>query len=303
MPDHEPRYGPARLRLAGGRARLHPPGPVPEGMVAGRFSVLSPGTERRHLAATVHGPARGAGYMGLGRSPQGWVLAPAPHGAPFRPTAPGVLTVPHGTGAGVAAVAAVARFQLMAELGLDRLPAGTDLHDAVVVGSGPVALGCALALRRRGAGPVRVLTRRSDPPIARVPGVRCTATMAGASAAVVIDATGHPERAAGLVAPGETLGLLGTPAPDSAVSARDAHRGGWTVIGMHELAPARGQSRTDAYQHRYTEAVSWLVEHLDPRLVDSWCETVPGQDAPAVLATLGRPDRPAAPVVLFDWSR
>ncbi|MFJ4774014.1 hypothetical protein ACIP88_33735 [Streptomyces uncialis] len=58
--------------------------------------MLSPGTERRHLA----GPGRDADYMAIGRAPGtgdglgGWVLAPVPHGAAFDPAAPGTLTAP-----------------------------------------------------------------------------------------------------------------------------------------------------------------------------------------------------------------
>lgn len=343
----------ARVLFAGGRAHLHPGRPVPEGMLAGRYSVLSPGTERRHLAATMHGAARAAGYMTLGTSAtpatptahrgastptgaeelvSGWVLAPAPHGAAFSPRTVGALTIPDGT---PVAVAAIARFQLMAELGLDRLPAPVQGREAVVVGSGPVALGCALALRRRGADRIRVVTARRRPPIAQVPGVRCepmpattTGTAAGSASGLVIDATGRPERAARLVAAGGTLGLLGTPHQASTLPALAAHRAGWTVMGMHELAPAPspadntvadavgdtpgdipgedpGDTSADTpaavYQRTYTDAVSWLTELVDPRLTGLWCRQVPGRLAPQIFARLDQPDRPVEPVVLFEW--
>ena len=296
MADPAAQHGPPRMRLVSGRAHLQPARPTPKDMLPGLLSVLSPGTERRHLAATAHGPDRDAGYMGLATTPEGWVLAPAPHGAAFRPTTPGALTVPRGT---PPHVAAVARFQLMAALGLHRLPAGTDLHGAVVVGSGPVALGCALALRRRGAEHIRLLTRRPDAPVGRAPAVACTTVVAPASAGLVIDASGRPKRAADLVAPSGTLGLLGTPDESSALSTLTAHRGGWTVVGMHELAPGNACS----HQHTYTDAVTWIVEQLDPQLVASWCRSLSGSDAPGVLASLGRAERPNEPVVLFDWSR
>lgn len=134
------RYTAARIRVGAGRARLVARAVPDPGMVAGRFSVLSPGTERRHLAGT----DREAGYMTLGRAGEaaGWVLAPVPHGAAFDPACPGAVTAPLGMDPGMVALA---RFQQMACLGLDRVPS-EDLSDVVVVGSGPVALGCVLEL-------------------------------------------------------------------------------------------------------------------------------------------------------------
>lgn len=294
MTDSTPPYGGARVRFAAGTAHVRPAGPVPEGMLAGRLSVLSPGTERRQLAATVSGPARDAGYMSLGEAPEGWVLAPAPHGAAFAPSTTGALAAPRGTSL---PVAAVGRFQLMAALGLHRLPAA-DVQDAVVVGSGPVALGCVLALRRQGADRIRVLTSRRHAPIGRAPGVTCVTQVEPASATLVVDGTGWPEKAAGLVAAGGTLGILGTPDENSTLPALAAHRGGWTIIGMHELAPAPD----GAYQHAYADAVSWLTEQMDPQLVASWCRRVPGHLAPRIFELFNQPGRPAEPVVLFEWA-
>ncbi|MFE8018046.1 hypothetical protein ACFU3O_35565 [Streptomyces antibioticus] len=294
MADSTPSYDGPRVRFAAGTVQVRPAGPVPVGMLAGRLSVLSPGTERRHLAATVSGQARDAGYMSLGEGSEGWVLAPVPHGAAFAPSMAGALAVPRGTSL---PVAAVGRFQLMAALGLARLPAA-DVPDAVVVGSGPVALGCVLALRRRGAERTQVLTARRHAPIGRAPGATCVSEVEPGSARLVIDATGRPEKAAGLVAAGGTLGILGTPDEDSTLPALAAHRGGWTIIGLHELAPAPD----GAYQHAYTDAVSWLTEHLDPRLVASWCRRVPGHLAPQIFELLDRPGRPAEPVLMFEWA-
>ncbi|MFJ8602285.1 hypothetical protein ACIREM_26940 [Streptomyces shenzhenensis] len=295
MTDSTTSHDGARVRFAAGTAHLRPAGPVPGGMLAGRLSVLSPGTERRQMAATANGPARDAGYMSLADTTEGWVLAPAPHGAAFAPSMAGALVVPCGT---PLPVAAVGRFQLMAALGLARLPAATDVQDAVVVGSGPVALGCVLALRRHGADLIRVLTARRYAPIGWAPGVTCVTEVEPTSVPLVIDATGRPGRAAGLVAAGGTLGLLGTPDENGTLPALSVHRGGWTIIGMHELVPAPDGT----YQHAYTDAVSWLTEHLDPQLVASWCRRVPGHLAPRIFELLDQPARPAEPVVLFEWA-
>ncbi|WP_433259765.1 hypothetical protein ACQPYK_49230 (plasmid) [Streptosporangium sp. CA-135522] len=268
--------------------------PVPDGMVRARFSVLSPGTERRHLAAT-EGPdgTRDAGYMTLGGDHStGWILAAVPHGASFAPSSGGTVTAPPGTRV---QAAAVARFQQMAVLGLAQLPAHVDLGDAVVVGSGPVALGCALELRRRGAMQVRVVTSRPHALISRVPGTQCVTAVEQGSARLVIDAAGAPRRAARLLAPGGTLGLLGTPDPGSVLSSLSLHRAGRTVIGMHELTAVA----TSRYRDAYTTAATWL-NGLPPDLVDAWCQIMPGELAAGLYADLDGP-RPAEPIVIFSW--
>ncbi|MFG1755327.1 hypothetical protein [Streptosporangium sandarakinum] len=288
------RHAGPRLRLAGGRAHLLPALTPPNGMVPAWFSMLSPGTEYRHLQATTAGcEVRDAGYVTLAFRPGGgWLLAAVPHGAAFDPAGP-VLAAPPG--ADVRA-AALARFQQMAVLGLDRLPSGTCVDGAVVVGSGPVALGCALELRRRGASSVRIITSRTGAPIEAVPGVSCLAGLE-APAALVIDAAGRPERAAALLAPGGVLALLGTPPSEAGLSALQVHRSGWTVIGMHELT-----SDADVYHAAYTTAVSWLTDQVGSRLLNIWCQIVPGTSAPAVYDTLARPaGRDPHPVVIFSW--
>ena len=114
----------ARIRFEGGRACLVSPTSVPEGWLPAAFSVLSPGTERRHLQATVMGPPRMAGYMALAPAPPegGWVLAGVPHGAAINPNGTDLLVCLAGVGV---EVAAVARFQLMSALGFARTLTGS----------------------------------------------------------------------------------------------------------------------------------------------------------------------------------
>ncbi|MEU1940887.1 hypothetical protein ABZ554_00040 [Streptomyces sp. NPDC020125] len=285
------RYAGARIRLEGGRARPVPAAEPGPGMVAGRFSVLSPGTERRHLS----GPDREAGYMTFGRTEDTgpWVLAPVPHGASFEPSCPGAVTAPPGT---EPRLVALARFQLMACLGLDRLST-TDLGDVTVVGSGPVALGCVLELTRRGASRIRVVTARRRPPISRAPGVICVPPGQAGRGRLVIDAAGVPASAAGLTAPGGVIGLLGTPDTTARLGTLEVHRAAWTLVGMHELAPAS----EGAYQEAFTRVARWLTGHMDADLADLWCRTVPGSRAPELFDSLATPDRPAEPVLLLDW--
>jgi hypothetical protein len=293
-PGEPTRYTGVRIRIAAGRAFVLPASPIPDGMINGCVSVLSPGSERRRLTATINGPSRHSGYMTLGQGPQGWVLAPAPHGASFAPDLAGALTVPPGTDVHIAALA---RFALIASTGLDRLPAAVDLTETVVVGSGPIALGCALELHRRGATHIRVLTSRRHAPIGRVPGVELLSDLVVGSVPLAIDAVGRADRAATFLSPGCTLGLLGTPTEHGILSALAVHRGGWTVVGMHELAPAID----GRYQLAYTRAATWITSHVDAQSVASWCRRVPGDDAPRIFETLGGPDRPAEPVIIFEW--
>ncbi|MFJ4679121.1 hypothetical protein [Kitasatospora sp. NPDC088783] len=289
MPDPRTHIG-ARVRVGAGHARLLPaPATALEGAVECEFSVLSPGTERRHLA----GPNREAGYMALGRTRGAWVLAPVPHGAAFHPGHPGAVHAPPGTGL---REAALARFQMMALLGLDRLP-GTGLDGAVVVGSGPVALGCALELARRGARGVRVATERRHAPIGTVPGVEVVAPGQARPARLVLDAAGDVVRAAALVAPGGVLGLLGTPEENTELGAAQVHRAGWTVVGMHELA----NRDAAAYQDAYRVAAAYLSERVDGALPAAWCRIVPGERAVELYGLLGAPSRPAEPVLILDW--
>lgn len=288
-----PRHVGARLRFVSGRAVLRPViREVPAGMVRAEFSVLSPGTERRRMRAADGGEA---GYMSLGRVRErdGWTVAAVPHGAAFDPDCAGAVTTPPDT---PVATAALARFQQMALLGLDRVRDVT-WDQAVVVGSGPVALGVVLELRRRGAGRVRVATSRPFSAVGCTPWVERVPR--ASEAHLVIDAVGDPGRAASMLAPGGVLGLLGTPDESDSIPALAAHRGGWTVVGMHELAPA---TTPGAYRTAYLQAAAWLSESLEPALLKSWCRTVPGHLAPRIYELLGTPRRPAEPVVIFDWS-
>lgn len=286
-------YVGARLQFTSGQVRLLPPVSAPPGMVKAQYSVLSPGTEQRHLAY----PPREAGYMTLGRksNTEGWVMAPVPHGAAFEPTCNGAVVAPPGVSI---QVAALARFQQMAFLGLNRLPRDTDLDAAVVIGTGPVALGCALELMRRGAAQTLVVTSRRYAAIAKLPGVKCVTETEVKGAKLVIDTTGKSEQAITLIASGGVLGLLGTPEKDERIPALTVHREGITVMGMHELTASTPQG----YQEAYTTVTTWLSEQLMPNLMASWCRKVPGTLAPRVYELLGTPQRPDEPVILFTWA-
>jgi hypothetical protein len=310
MNQHDGRGG--RIRFEGGRACLVPATSVPEGWLPAAFSVVSPGTERRHLEATVAGPPRMAGYMTLARTlsdppnGDGWVLAAVPHGAAIDPNHADQLGCPSGAGV---EVVAVARFQLMSALGFARTLTGSwreapvwwgnpETDVPLVIGSGPVALGCVLELKRRGAPRVQVLTGRSDPAIGRLPGVAVTAAVEPGRHRFVVDATGRAEAAARLVAPGGTLALLGTPEPGDRLSAVGVHRGGWTVLGWHELAGHDPAVDQDLYR----QIAAWLTDTVEPHQVTAWCRRWPGEQAEQLYSSLTGPNRPAEPVLLLEWT-
>ncbi len=226
----------ARVIFSGGTAHLATAVAAPAGWIPARASVISPGTELRHLAATVSGPDRAAGYMTLTRAigHSGYLLAPVPHGAATCLDDARALSVPAGT---AVEHAAVARFQLMAALGLARCQAlAGSASRVLVMGSGPVAVGCVLELRRRSVPRIRVATRHPAPAVAGLPGVTVSRYAVPGAERFVIDCTGRAGHGLRATAPGGMLGLLGTPAEDSALPAARLHRSGVIVVGMHELA-------------------------------------------------------------------
>ncbi|MBA0127250.1 hypothetical protein H0B56_16995 [Haloechinothrix sp. YIM 98757] len=224
-----------------------------------------------------------------------WLLAPVPHGAAFNPHHPSALTTPPNT---TLEIAALARFQQIAHLGMNKLAADAELHDALVIGSGPVALGCVLELHRRGAQRVRVLTTRRDPPVAAVPGVVLVAATDTHTADVVIDATGQPHRATAWLNEGGVLGLLGTPNQAHRLAALPMHRSGWTVHGMHELASYDHAH----YREAYATCARWLTSAVTPHLTTACCRLVPGAHAPQLFEYLQRPHaRPTEPILILEW--
>lgn len=295
-----------RIIFHRGRVTMVPPTtPMPPGLVPARFSVISPGTERRRLAATRTGSDHAAGYMTVAVTETGpAVLVPVPHGAAVDPADPRALMIDAYV---LVEAVAVARFQLMATLGLRRLPSSQLWTDQpiAVVGSGPVAVGCVLELLRLGATSVQVITTRSDPPVATLPGVTvCPASPpdrpgpAGHRWPVVIDCVGRPERALALVAPGGVLGLLGTPDETVTLPAADVHRSGVVAVGMHELAGVDVAARRLVFRGILT----WVGERIEREIPRSWCRRVPAEQAVDLYRRVFGQRRPPQPFLILDWS-
>lgn len=290
-PEQVPCHG-ARIRFINGRAILGQRMPTPPGWLAPLASAVSPGTELRHLEATRYGTPRFAGYMTIAQRAGELVLAAAPHGAAIPEANAGLLVV--SVNLGVERLTA-ARFALIASAGLDLLPSGALSGEILLVGSGPVALGCALELYRRGANQIRVLTHRSASAIAQVPGVEIV--QRAQPAWCVIDAAGRLNDAISATCDGGVLGLLATPSPSATVSALAAHRSGLSVVGMHELVGYDHQ----IYNQRLTAIATWLADAIPSEHLRSWCRRVPEDQAVQLYDLLPGPARPAEPFLILDW--
>lgn len=286
-------YRAPRVRFMAGAAVAGPPGRARPGWLAPTASVISTGTELRHLAATKSGPSKDAGYMAIAADGTDLLVAAAPHGALICREHPELLRVPIAVGVNRLAAA---RFALIGSLGIDLLPADVLNGEVLLIGSGPVAVGCALELLRRGVDRIQVLTRRPFGPIAAVPRVEIV-TGTG-PAWCVIDAAGRLDVALAAVSDGGTLGLLATPDPAASVPALAMHRRGLTTVGMHELASYDHW----IYDNRLGAIAQWLCTALPEDLIDSWCLRVPGEQALAIFDKLAGGHRPIEPFITLEWT-
>lgn len=289
--------GGARLRFEDGRVVLCPPSAAPLGAALALASVVSPGSEMRRMRSSLSAAPRDAGYITIARHPAtgALLIAPVPHGSWVDPDHPRALTAPADS---MLEAAATARFQLIAALGLRHAAVTAHVDGAVVVGSGPVALGCCLELRRLGAKRVTLWTRRPTVPITALRGVEVACRVPQRSAHLVIDATGGVGRALRIAAPGATVGLLGTPADGRVIPVDRIHRDGLTVVGMHELT---GYDH-DLYQAAYGQVLGWLATAAHPQLIASWCLRIGAAEAESFYYHLGLGERPGQPIVLVEWS-
>lgn len=285
-----------RVRVENGAVTvLDPPrGPTTCRAIA---SIISPGTERRSLQCAPDSEPQSPGYMTLLRGQDGQIsLDPVPHGATFLTDRPRRLNVPDGT---PLPTIAAARFQLMAAATLQH--AGFDaMHEtaedrAMVLGSGPVAVGCVLELMRRGLEKITVVTERGSSVLRSLDAVTIEPPDATRVSRCVIDCTGAPARAMAVTARGGWLGLLGTPAPDATVDALDLHRRGLRVFGLHELGPPPSD-----YRAMFDTVLAWHNTMAWHDLLAAWCRIQPGNDAPALYrAILSRKDLP--PFLCLTW--
>ena len=262
-------------------AALPVPTPGPnELLVRTQVSLISPGTERAFflgLPNTTQQYPQPAGYsnigevVGMGSEVTGWqigdrVASAAVHAAFVTVAVTDALPVPSGL-AGEDAV-----FFNLASIALQGVrKAHVELGEPVaVVGAGLIGLLALQLARLQGALPAVSIDQdetRLDfahqigADACFVPGADLAAQLAaicgGAGAAVVIEATGHPEAVKTALACARPFGrvvLLGSTRgeTDGVNFYRDVHRPGLTVIGAHNIARPRRESHA-----------GWWTEHDD----------------------------------------
>ncbi|WP_293577522.1 hypothetical protein [Phaeobacter sp.] len=281
-----------RVRFENGAVTVTGPprGPVTCQAIA---SIISPGTELRILKGTPESGLHTPGYMTLRRGPDGRArLDPVPHGATFPTGRSRWLNVPEGA---PLHMIAAARFQLMAATTLQQ--AGFNAaHEAVVLGSGPVAVGCVLELMRRGLDQIIVVTARADSVLLTLGAVTLVPPDDMHPSPCVIDCTGAPDRAVAATERGGWLGLLGTPAPDARVDALELHRRGLRVFGLHELGPPPSE-----YRAMFDTVLAWHKAQDWHDLLATWCRVLPGEQAPTLYrGIMMREDLP--PFLCLDWT-
>ncbi len=259
------------------------------------ISLLSRGTERRR-SREQHVVDGRFGYINIARSEDDFWIRPLPHGACG--TNEGAL---HCRSRSLATVA-LARIQLVAASAL--YTSTGDLprcSPALVVGSGPVALGAALELNRLGCPHVVVHTdgRATGLALPTVEGIEIEAHVAeDRRFGLLIDAVCSPQSIALALAHCErngTLGLLGTPEGRTSLDLYQVHRQNIKLLGLHELNSADNQ-RQALLQNIH----QWLTAH-HAELAQTVCKIHPSttfeRNYPALLER-------SQPFLIhgFDWS-
>jgi hypothetical protein len=263
------------------------------------FSIVSPGTEAWAIARSRHENVTiPLGYMAVQiRRGTNAAIAATPHGTEFRGDDPSVLT-----GRGSVECLVVGRFQLIAAAALSAVRgSASECRSATIVGSGPVAIGAAFEMRRRGNRHVQMVSRRAAwlrTVMAGVDWLDIRSPKAATPTASVIDCTGTSRglaTATRLLAPGGIIGLLGSPRVNRGLNLYDVHRRGLKVIGLHELL-----SSDRSRQRLFTSIVKWLSNELKLSVVSQWLCSWPGDHA-STLYELLRRRRAAGLFHLLRW--
>ncbi|XUY30480.1 hypothetical protein RMR21_025700 (plasmid) [Agrobacterium sp. rho-8.1] len=222
------------------------------------------------------------------------VLEPLPHGSQDAIINDRSLFIKHALSV---EVIAAARFQLIAAVGLALMQKDLRTTSIAVFGSGPVAIGCVLELRRLEATDIKVVTRNSKYMAALFPDVPIVPALRTRSASVVIDCADRISDALGAIKAGGRLGILGTPSEGAVIDALTVHRQALTVVGMHELAPP-----PVTYRQTFADVTDWLAFSHYKESLHQASALIDGTDAPGVYAELRNPfSRKLPPFVIFCW--
>lgn len=143
--------------------------------------------------------------------------------------------------------------------------------------------------------------------MARALTITKVADLDGVEAAIVIDATGHPDGAPAALraaAPGARVILVGSPrGVTRGLDVQALMHKQVSLLGAHtNSVPASDQSPRAWTFHRETEAFLRLVELGRLNLEPLFSRRASPDEAPAVYAELARPGDTAV-AVLFDWTR
>ncbi|RFS40942.1 hypothetical protein D0Q02_30200 [Micromonospora craniellae] len=114
---------------------------------------------------------------------------------------------------------------------------------------------------------------------------------------LVIDCTGRSAQALDVVAPGGSVGLLGTPRDETSLPSAVFHRRGVAIVGMHELAGHPDELR----QEMFRTVLRWVARTVDIDGMPGWFDTIPGDRTGPFYAALTSRQRPTPPFVILEW--
>ena len=259
------------------------------------YSLLSRGTERRRSRGHQRADGR-FGYINIARSAEDFWIRPLPHGVSG--SNEGAL---HCRAQSVTTVA-LARIQLVAASAFHSRAGEVPIcAPALVVGSGPVALGAALELKRLGCHHVVVHTddRAIGMRLPAIEGIVIEQRLAkDCTFGLLIDSVCTPQSLALTLNHCErnsTLGLLGTPEGTTTLDLYQVHRHNIKLLGLHEL-----NSEDSQRQHLLEHIHYWLTSH-HVELAESVCEIHPSTSFELAYPALLEHSQPFL-IHGFDWS-
>ncbi|MFJ2466761.1 zinc-binding dehydrogenase [Pseudomonas sp. NPDC087615] len=259
-----------------------------------QYSIVSRGTERRRSCSQQGSDGR-FGYINIAQSAEQFWIRPLPHGVPgpnegaLRCRSLSLATV------------ALARIQLIAASAF--LSRRKDLqHDtpALIVGSGAVALGAALELRRLGCPDVVISTNSYEAAISAPTdtGISITQELTDEQMfGMVIDAVCNSQSVRLALKHCErngTIGLLGSPYAPIPVDLYQVHRRNLNVLGLHEL------NSSDSQRQSLLEEIHHWITLNHVALAESLCEIHSAKAFHVAYPTLLEQSRPFL-IHGFDW--
>ncbi|WP_395605985.1 hypothetical protein [Pseudomonas sp. B16120] len=259
------------------------------------YSVVSRGTERRRTR--LHGGFDGRfGYINIAHSADQYWIRPLAHGVAG--SIDGALCC---TSSALATVA-IARIQLVAASALHSSLSVLCRHEpALVIGTGAIALGAVLELKRLGCPNVVIHAPllKAEMPTLGIEGVSVIQSLAqDLKFGLVIDAVSTSESIALALAHSKTkgvIGLLGSPDGFASIDLYKVHRNNLNLIGLHEL------NESDEQRQVLLEEVHRWLESKYASFAESVCRIHPAKDFSSIYPALLAQTQPFL-IHCFDWS-